>query len=128
MNTKAILIGGFVALAVVSFYAGAYYITTGNTLPFLATSSIKYDSVFGKVSAVSATSVTVTLPDGTIKSVPVDANTQVMTVPTPAPATLGSLRAGTSVMVAFPKGTNGVAEIIQILQQAPVPPPPQPKK
>lgn len=118
MNTRALLVGTFMFLAVVSFYAGAYYIKAmGGTLPFLtAPPAQQYDSVVGKVSAVSSSSVTLTLYDGTIKTIPVSASTQVMMIPTPTPASIDSLGAGTSVLVAFP--LNGeAAQMIQILSQ-----------
>ena len=110
---------GAIAITTASFYGGIYYSAAGRSLPFAPSGggspAVQYDSVTGQVSSVADSSITLTLPDGTQKTLLVDADTRVMSAPTVQ--SYNTLRVGMSVLAAFP-AQAGATQMIQILSPA----------
>lgn len=114
MSIKIWLGVAFVAVAVVSFYAGGTFILQGGSLTSLPSASgVDYAVVLGSVVSIDETSLTIRLEDGSNKTVSFGPDTRAIVLQAPVPAKAEDMVAGAAVSVAL---RDGVAEVIQIFK------------
>lgn len=94
----ALLIGGVVLIAAVSFVGGGYYIQAGNTLPEFWAQE-RSDILIGQLDTQGESSFTLRLANGEMQEVPFSQSDVVSLVASPQAVPLSSLSQGTWLTV-----------------------------